>query len=310
MYELGILKSYEFGVKIISVGNTSMGGSGKTPLVLWLAKALIGKGLKVGIVEKGYRSKLSKKDIVLGEKGKDKINESLIGDEAAMIWNKVTDGVRLCVSHDKTAGTASLEQRWRDLDAVIVDDAFQHLKLKRDVDVVLIDSMSGFKDRMFPYGRLRESYSSLKRANVLLFTKADALSKTDREYLLEKALKINSKLKVFFSITELYTSVDVKGKKVLPVSAIYNPMHFNDKLRAAGAVFEKYAAYADHYSFGKKDVDHIIKVKESAGAEYIVVTSKDIPKLKEFFKGRNDIIEAWYEHKIDDQEGFLRCCIG
>ncbi|MFH1223787.1 MAG: tetraacyldisaccharide 4'-kinase, partial [Pseudomonadota bacterium] len=212
--------------------------------------------------------------------------------------------------HDKTAGASALKKKWADTNVVIVDDAFQHLKLKRDTDIVLIDSNKGFKDKVFPYGMLRESYSSLKRADIILFTKSDKLNEAEKDGLKAKALKIHPGLKVFFSVTELHTSKDVKDKKILPVCAIYNPRHFLDKLIAAGGIFEKYFAYGDHHRFRNSDVKNILRLKESVGAEYIVATSKDMPKLREFFKGRADVVEAWYEHKINDKEEFLTCCIG
>ena len=203
LYSIGVLRSYKVDAKVISVGNIAVGGAGKTPLVLLLNERLRNRGYKTAILEKGYKSGLRHNEIVLAEKGRDSLREDIIGDEPAMIWEQIPMGTRLAVCNDKTKAAISVKKMWPDTNAIIIDDGFQHLKLKRDVDIVLIDASLGIKDKLVPLGKLREPYSSLKRANIVLFTKSDGMTEEEKDVLKDKVLAINPELKVFFSVVKL-----------------------------------------------------------------------------------------------------------
>lgn len=311
LYEKGLLDSIKVDARVVSIGNINMGGSGKTPLVLKLADATAKRGLKTVLIERGYKGKLCCGQVICAEKGLDATPDvKVIGDEAKMVWDSLSKGVRLCVSKSKAMGAVASKKKWQDTKIILVDDGFQHLKLKRDVDVVLIDAVSGFGEKVFPHGTLREPYSALKRADVVLFTKADDLSTDDLKELAEKAKKYNSGIKIFFARTKFYSSIDLNGKKVLPVSAVFNGAHFRKKLKSAGAIFDKYMGYSDHRAFGPNDVRDICDFKNKVAAEYIALTKKDWAKLEKLMPDHNDVVLCWYEHIIDNEEEFVRCCIG
>jgi tetraacyldisaccharide 4'-kinase len=333
LYSRDILKSHKSAIKIISIGNISLGGAGKTPFAIWLSKRLIEKGLKVAVLERGYKSGLPKKESRLLQK--DEINMtknqantlslSLIGDEARMVWDVLPSGARLCVCSDKTKGAIEIEKKWPDTDLIVLDDGFQHLRLKRDINIVLMDASEAFSDRIFPMGRLRESYTSLKRADILIFTKSDALkmedtseSKKERQVLAEKAKAFNPNIKIFFATGVFKTNLDLKGKRVFPVSSIYDPKYFHFKLKETGAVFERYMAFRDHYAYDKKTVKMILNSAKSFGAEYLAVTSKDWVKIKPIIENmleqnknniKDQFVECSYDHNIEDEKEFLSCCI-
>jgi tetraacyldisaccharide 4'-kinase len=311
LYKKEVFKSMKVDARVISVGNISMGGSGKTPMSLKLVNEAVKKGLKTVVIERGYKSELSPNQIICVEKGKDSIPDvKTIGDEATMVWESLHKGTRLCVSKSKSRGALFCTQKWKDTQVIVIDDGFQHLALDRDVNVVLIDAVSGFNDKVFPHGILREPYTSLKRANIVVFTKADDLSEEDIKELVDKAKTFNKDLKIFFARTKFYSSIDVNGKKVLPVSAVFNGFHFRKKLKTSGAVFEKYMEYSDHRKFSSKDMKDIYDFKDKTGAEYIALTKKDWAKLEKLMPNHDDVVLCWYEHSIDDEEDFLKCCIG
>ena len=249
--------------------------------------------------------------MVCAEKGIDTApNVKIIGDEAQMVWDSLSNGVRMCVSKSKAKGAVAAQEKWPDTKIVIVDDGFQHLQLKRDVDVVLIDAVSGFDGKVFPHGTLREPYSALKRADIVIFTKADDLSTDDLNELSEKAKEHNPNIKIFFAKTKFYASIDLNGKKILPVSAVFNGEHFRKKLKTAGAIFDKYMGYSDHRAFSPNDVTDIYDFKNTVAAQYIALTKKDWAKLEKLIPDHNDVVLCWYEHIIDNEEEFIRCCIG
>jgi len=310
-YRIGLFKSSKVPARVISIGNISMGGSGKTPMVLALANDAIAKGHTTAVIEKGYKSGLKSGQVVLSQKGQDDSPDvKLVGDEAKMVWDSIPTGVRLCVSKNKTQGAILCMEKWKDTKIIIVDDGFQHLTLNRDVDVVLIDATTGFNDKVFPHGALREPYSSLKRASVVVFTKSDDLKQKELDELSDKAKSYNSDIKVFFAKTKFYCSEPLDGKKVLPVSAVYNGAHFRSKLKGVNAVFEKYMEYSDHRKFTHKDLSDILSFKKNIGAEVIAVTKKDWSKLESLMPNNEAVALCWYEHVIEDKEGFLKCCIG
>jgi tetraacyldisaccharide 4'-kinase len=192
-----------------------------------------------------------------------------------------------------------------------------------------MEALGAFEDRLFPMGRLRESYTSLKRADILIFTKADALSdKLTGEFkksLSEKAKLINPDLKIFFAKSIFRTSLDLNGKKIFPVSSIYDPKYFHMNLKKAGAVFERYMAFRDHYAYDEKTVKMIIDNAKSVGAKYVLLTSKDWVKVKPILGGEAfsqsfnpaenmldgavQFVESYYEHDLEKEEEFLTCCI-
>ncbi|MCX6113468.1 MAG: tetraacyldisaccharide 4'-kinase [Proteobacteria bacterium] len=308
LYSTGLIRSYKINAKIISIGNVSIGGAGKTPLTLLLNERLRHRGFNTAIIEKGYKSGLSRNKIILVQKGHDIPDGNIIGDEPLMVWKQLPTRTRLAIAHNKTQAAFEIKKKWPDTDIIIVDDGFQHLRLKRDLDIVLIDASLGMKDKVIPSGRLREPYSSLKRANVVLFTKSDGITNDDRNNLKNSVLCINPILKVFFSTINFVTSSPITGKKVFPVSAIYNPIHLHKKIKEGGAIFERYMAFSDHYSFNRKVLNIILREADRSDAEYIVVTSKDWVKMKPFVDNEKRFIETWYDHKIENEEEFINCC--
>lgn len=314
LYSTSILKSYKSKIRVISLGNLSLGGAGKTPLAIFLIKELSKKGLKTVLVQKGYKGKLASGSCVFLEKNETKsLSLGDCGDEVQMVFRSMPKDGRLCVSSDKTRAVKEIEKKWPDTDIIIIDDGFQHLKLKRDVNVLLMTSNKAFQDKLLPLGRLREGYSrGMARADIIVFTKSDFLTKDEREKLSLKAKSYNPCAKIFFSTTDFVSSEDLSSRKVFPVSSIYDPEFFHIKLRQAGAIFERYMAFRDHYRFDTKTLGMIVESAKQNATKDIVLTSKDwvkIEPLKDSLEktSRINFIESYYEHKIEDKERFIAC---
>lgn len=311
LYRKGLFNTVRSKFRIISVGNISSGGSGKTPMAIWITQHMNDKGIKTALLEKGYKSPLGKNEVVTFDNVADARAER-IGDEPAMAVKALKGKALVCVSKNKTAGVLRLEEDLGDtIKAVVVDDGFQHLRLQRDLDIVLMDAKEGFSGKVIPMGRLREPYGSLKRAQVLIFTKSEGIDPVELGKLKERALSINPALKIFIATTKLYSTEPLKDVKIFPLSSVSNYAFLHKKLRDEGAVFEKYLAYSDHYLFREDDISYIMKIFRGSSAELLVYTSKDAVKVRSMLEQEKiRACEVWYEHQIHNSEEFLKLCIG
>jgi len=297
-------------MRVISVGNISLGGSGKTPMSIWITQKMNELGVKTALLEKGYKSPLGRNEVLVFDSNVNAGAER-IGDEPAMAVNILKGKAVICVSKNKSAGVMELQSRYPQVKAVVVDDGFQHLRLHRDLDIVLIDSEEGFSGKVLPMGKLREPYSALKRADVLVFTKSDSVEASAMEELKGRALKINERLKVFFATAKIFSTAPLKGLNIMPVSSVSNYAFLHKKLRDEGAIFDKYLAYPDHYIFSEDDISYMIKVFKGSSADILVYTSKDAVKIKAMLeKHKLRTCEVWYEHEIKNSGELLKLCIG
>ncbi len=309
-YDKGIFKKVKVPVKVISVGNISVGGAGKTPLSIWITQKLSERGLKTALLEKGYKSPLKKDEILILDPNIKKPRTDIIGDEAAMALRNLKADSLLCVSKSKSNGALELYKQVSDLKYIVVDDGFQHLRLERQLDIVLMSKNMAFKDKMIPMGRLREPYDSLKRADILLLTKTDGIDDVDKKDLLERALAFNPSLKVFFATTKLLSTASFNNKKILPVSSVSDYKFLHSKLKEAGGLFSEYIAYPDHYAYNSHNIEHIVSTFNKGGMDFIVYTSKDAVKIKDILDNKGiPSIEVWYEHLIEGKEEFLKLCM-
>jgi len=310
LYDKGIFKKVRIPVKVISVGNISVGGAGKTPLSIWITQELSERGLKTALLEKGYKSPLKRDEILILDPEIKRPRTDIIGDEASMALRNLRTGSLLCVSKSKSNGALELSKQISDLKYIVVDDGFQHLRLERQLDIVLMSKSMAFKDKMIPTGRLREPYDSLKRANVLLFTKTDGIDDEGKKGLVKKALEFNPSLKIFFATTKLLSTASFNNKKILPVSSVADYKFLHSKLKEAGGLFSEYIAYPDHYTYNSHNIDHIVSTFKKGEMDFVVYTSKDAVKIKDMLDNRGiPSIEVWYEHLIENEEEFLKLCM-
>ncbi|GAB4158949.1 MAG: tetraacyldisaccharide 4'-kinase [Planctomycetota bacterium] len=260
-YELKLSRAVKVSIPVISVGNISVGGTGKTPFCAWLASELASKGKRVAVLSRGY-------------KGVDGRN-----DEAIELERK---GISVFCNPDRVT---EAKLRESEFDIFILDDGFQHRRLARQLDIVLIDSTSPpWKDRLLPAGLLREPLGSLERADVLVVTRTNIVPDAGKvlEHLgsmlpgkfLTSAELVADSLTVASS-GEVKSTEFLKGKKVYLFCGIGNPEQFVALVRHVGANVIGLSEFPDHHHYKPSEIVGVVNDAESAGAEMVVTTAKD-----------------------------------
>ena len=263
-YNKHIFKIHSLDAKVISIGNITWGGSGKTPLVLSIAEELSKQGIKFAILTRGY--------------GKDE--EGLFKD------------LKVIVNKDRVKGAKDAITRYS-VKTLLLDDGFQHRRLKRDLDIICIDAANPFGNGwVIPAGILREGLNSLKRADIFLITKADLIPDEGILETLEKKLKgINSKAVIVKSIHQaqhFYKLSDkrkidlneLKNKDIVLVSAIGSPCSFEKTVLNLGLKVKRHFIFRDHYWYKEKDLKKIDIYCKKNNINTVITTEKDAVKLK------------------------------
>ncbi len=253
-------------VPVISIGNLTLGGTGKTPVLIYIANALVAEGKNVAILSRGYGSD----EIALV---KQKCPEAVIGVGA----NRVARARELLTEHP--------------IDVFVLDDGFQHWAIARDLDIVCVDATRPLtKEKLFPAGRLREPACGLRRARIGLLTRSDLVPTTDRleqKRFLERNLPKGSVVESVFknelmgAATLAPIGIDRLGnKRIVAVSAIGNPQAFEAGLSDIGTVVAS-LRFRDHHDYSPSDANRIRRAAKEAD-HVIVTTEKDWVKLKKF----------------------------
>ncbi|MBN2484621.1 MAG: tetraacyldisaccharide 4'-kinase [Bacteroidales bacterium] len=289
LFDHGILKSKKFDVPIISVGNITVGGTGKTPHIEYLAQ-LLQKKFRVGVVSRGYKRKT--KGFVLAGK---KSTPSDIGDEPFQVYKKF-DKIALAVSENRVEGISKLLKKKKKTRAVLLDDAFQHRYVLPGLSIVLIDyNRPVFSDFLLPAGNLREGISALKRAQVVIVTKSPKTLTSNDTGFWQKRLRLLPSQHLFFSTMEYGSLEPVFGKKhlyknpgqlkrhnvqVLLVTGIANPRPIEGYLSGFG-IGCQLVRFPDHHNFTRADIDKIRKQFSGLKAEQkiILTTEKDAVRM-------------------------------
>ena len=289
-YKFGIIQSKKLDCFVISLGNITVGGTGKTPTAQHLAKYIRDLGYRVVILNRGYRAKWQG-EVGLVSDGKHIYMEAdQAGDEAYMLAKHLPIGP----DRSKT-GQYAVEHFGAEV--AILDDGFQHWKLKRDVDVVLIDSVNLFGNGyVLPRGTLREPITHLERADVCLMTKVDQGLPGFNKYIRDQIAKYGSNPIVVESIHHPQSFIElcdwkrniadegmpistIKGKKVVALSAIGNPTSFEQTVCSTGAEIIESFRFPDHHEYTQEEMVDAMEQAVRQGAEAIVTTEKDAVKL-------------------------------
>ncbi len=294
-YKFGIIQSKKLDCFVISLGNITVGGTGKTPTAQHLAKYIRDLGYRVVILNRGYRAKWQG-EVGLVSDGKHIYMEAdQAGDEAYMLAKHLPE-VPVLIGPDRSkTGQYAVEHFGAEV--AILDDGFQHWKLKRDVDVVLIDSVNLFGNGyVLPRGTLREPITHLERADVCLMTKVDQGLPGFNKYIRDQIAKYGSNPIVVESIHHPQSCIElcdwkrniadegmpistIKGKKVVALSAIGNPTSFEQTVCSTGAEIIESFRYPDHHEYTQEEMVDAMEQAVRQGAEAIVTTEKDAVKL-------------------------------
>lgn len=286
LYDWHILRSLKIpNCTVISIGNIAMGGTGKTPAVEFLTKYLIEQGKKVAILSRGYRRE-SKGTLLVTDGQHIFVNSRDSGDEPYLLAKHLAN-VPIVVENDRHKGGIFIKKKFNP-DYIILDDAFQHRKIFRDIDIVLIDSMTGLDNGFtLPGGILREPLRGLKRVDMIWLTR---VNQTDEIASLIASLQKYSDVPIIksihqpqslhsFSTDEQFSLESLKKRKVFIFSGIGNPDAFRDTIINLEADLKGEFIFIDHHKYKKSDLMKITMNAQHANAEWIITTEKDAVRI-------------------------------
>jgi tetraacyldisaccharide 4'-kinase len=285
---------------VISVGNLTLGGTGKTPMAIDLAGRLQRCGLKVAVVSRGYKGGRERRGGIVGDGHRIRLSPEEAGDEPYLMACRL-EGVPVVVGRDRfRAGMTA----WREfgVDCIVLDDAFQHLALCRDLDLVLLDFMRPFGNgRLFPAGPLREPLAALARAGAVVLTRTPAGVESRSSSPADVVLRHQTRCPVFCAAHEPYGYIVPRGTTRMPAPAgdelITPPMFdwrrrpalafsgiarnddFRDSLRRLGCEPAAALAFPDHHAYSPADAAAILAVAGAAGAELLITSAKDHARM-------------------------------
>ena len=286
-FRLHIINRKEISCPVISVGNITLGGTGKTPTVIQIAELLLRNNRRPVVVSRGYGRKDESETIVVSDGRSILVDTQTGGDEPVLIASKMP-ALPVVVGQKRYHAALAALQRFSP-DVVVLDDGFQHIQLKRDLDIVLLDAGNPFGNgKLFPHGILREPLGALKRADAVLITKMDS---TGDVKALKENIQRNTRARIFTSRqvpVDLidYRSNDIKplsalrGSKVLALSGIARPDSFIKLLTSLGADIVATCAYPDHFDYQKSDLAAVFQQAADEKVSMIVTTEKDAIRLK------------------------------
>jgi len=288
-YRRGILPSRAVGAPVISVGNITVGGTGKTPMTAWVARELTRMGRRPAVVLRGYKARGGKSDeaellreLLAGGAGPGKAGGPA-GQDAGDHWS-----VPVIVDPDRVRGAKKAVNQGADV--IVLDDGFQHLRLRRDLDIVLIDATNPFGlGHVLPRGLLREPLAGLKCADAVVITRSDAVAPAVLEALRQRLAALAPAASIHSAVHAPTRIVDqdgaelpaqsLAGRKAFAFCGIGNPDSFFATLDRLGAVLVGRRAFGDHVRYGRPEVSAIARQAERSGAEVLVTTQKDRVKL-------------------------------
>ncbi len=285
LYGWGIFTSVRLNTKVISVGNITVGGTGKTPCVEKLARLLKEKGYRVAIISRGFGRK-GRGTVVVSNSKKVNVTAKESGDEPALLAKNLNEIPVIVEKNRAKAGYLAMHT-WK-TDILLLDDSFQNRQIKKDLDLVTIDSTNLWGNgRLLPAGPLREPLYSLKRADGIILTRTNESSinnkgeKRIRKFTDAPIFWANHEPRNFISLQDDRTCKlnILKDKKVLGFSGIGNPDSFKKTLHSIGVKLLDHIVFRDHYWYKPKDLKSILKTAETKKAEALVTTEKDHVRL-------------------------------
>ena len=333
MYEKRVIRNRAIGCLVVSIGNLTCGGTGKTPVVEIFAKTLSRKGRRVAVLSRGYRSQDRSFAAKLRERFASKRNEvpprvvsdgtNLLlnsmnaGDEPYMLASNLKDVVVLVDKDRVKSGLHAISEFGTD--TLILDDGFQYLNLKAHINIMLVDSTSPFDNHhVLPRGLLREPVKNIRRADYIFLTKSDGSPRlrhlkkfihahNNRAEIIECCHKPRYIEDVFDRGRREPLSA-LQGRRIASISAIANPASFNEFLAQNGAEIVLERHYADHHRYTQQEMIDFVNDAKNAGAGLIMTTEKDAVRMPRL--DRRDIPVCFLRIEIDilsGKENFDQC---
>ena len=290
LYKLNILKIRSFDVPVISIGNITCGGTGKTPLVIETAKYLLKEGYKVAVLSRGYNrpEKRSNEGVLLVSDGIDILSGfERSGDEPYLIAKKVPNAIVIVGKDRVQSGSVAIKM---DAEILILDDGYQYIRLHRDENILLLDSYSPFDNSyLLPRGKLRELPEAISRSTAIVISNTDkkAISEDDIKKIKQHGnstpmIPMFYKIKDFSGLNIKVTSSisDMQKTGVIAFCGIGNPYSFFDSLKQNGVKIARSLIFPDHHNYTYDDIKEIIEISKNYKIENIITTEKDAIKVE------------------------------
>jgi tetraacyldisaccharide 4'-kinase len=327
LYDKGIYRRSPLGCLVVSIGNLTCGGTGKTPVVEVFARSLTKNGRNVAILSRGYKSKdrsfweklsmlnkSKKKEIpprVVSDGVNLLLNSSMAGDEPYMLASNLKD-VKVIVDKDRVkSGKYAISEF--EVDTLILDDGFQYLPLKSHINIVLVDSTHPFHNHhVLPRGLLREPIKNIRKADYIFLTKSNGgnhirhlkkfVEHHNRNAEIIECCHKPKHLEDVFNKENKQPLSFLKGKKVASICAIANPKSFEDFLLELGADLVHIKSFADHHSYDQQEIIDFVNDTKKADAAIILTTEKDAVRFPRLT--RRDIPVYFLRVEIDIISGY------
>jgi tetraacyldisaccharide 4'-kinase len=291
LYARGTFETKRLRTPVISVGNLTVGGTGKTPMVIWLAERFLAAGKRVGILSRGYKGS--------GESS----------DEIELMKYRLRDRVLFGVGADRYEQGHRLEQQG--VDVFLLDDGYQHVQLARDVNLLLMDAAQPLgREMLFPAGRLREPVSAMKRASLLVFTRTEtsaeaaaAIGKLQGYPVFSAATRLLG-FRRFGGGVQLLTRAEIGEGPFMAFCGIGNPRAFFLDLRNWQIPVVGAQAFPDHHRYTSSDVEALARTARAAGARAFVTTEKDVQNLGQAHFGEIPVFVAVIDLEISEEAEF------
>ena len=311
LYRRGTFHTTKLDRPVISVGNITTGGTGKTPLVEWVARTIASHGKKVCILTRGYGRKDPHLQVIVSDGYGVLATPAEAGDEPYLLATKLTGKAAVISSADRIAAG---EEAIKDFgtECFVLDDGFQHLRLARDLNIVTIDATNPWGGgQLLPYGRLREAREGLSRADSVVITRCDQAG--DVEELIAEIARLTGRKPIFKSSMRPVRVVSLKnaGETLAPPArvaafcAVGNPRSFFENVRQLGFEIGLQRSFPDHHVYSQAEIDLLIK---EAGECSLITTAKDAVKLRGLaFSIPCYVMEI--EIAIENAEEFIRLIV-
>jgi len=319
LYNINYKRSFEFEANVICVGNLAVGGTGKSPMIIYLIKHLLAKNKKIATLSRGYGRK-TKGFLIAGQPdtgqpdtGQPDMSQ-LIGDEPAMFYRQFKEKIVVSVCEDRAFAIPQILYEQPDNDVILMDDGFQHRAVNPSLSIILTTWDNPFyRDLVLPAGRLRESRKNLKRADIVVHTKCpNSLSEEDKATVKKKIWLYNPDIPVFFTGLKygkpyplIENSNELKNDKIIAFSGIANDGNFQNQLRNEYDLIDYYS-FSDHHSYKKSDILPILDSAKKHDA-FIITTEKDAVKIEQLDDLDKDLFYVLPVKVdfLDDEEQFL-----
>jgi tetraacyldisaccharide 4'-kinase len=293
LYRSGFLKSERVGAPVVSVGNLTAGGTGKTPLVEWAARALAREGSRVCVLTRGYGRADEGRRVVASDGARVLAEVAECGDEPRLLAERLSGAASVVCDRDRVAAA-----RWAreelGAEVFVLDDGFQHLRIARDLDIVTLDATAPWGGgHLLPRGRLREPASGLARADCVVITRADMAA--DLEGLREEVARVSGGRAAVFASRVRTLGLEPLSEAVAPAAllkiervavgafcAVGNPGAFFEHARRDGFELCYARPFPDHHAYTRADAEAVSREAAGLGARALLTTAKDAVKLRGF----------------------------